>query len=85
MTSAKCFAKIVHWKDFRMNAKRQGEIAHAVVKAVVRREGVENLLKALQNLDQISDRVKVPIPELKVYCEILLHELVEDHFAEEAK
>lgn len=68
-----------------MNTKRQGEIAHAVVKAVVRREGVENLLKALQNLDQIADRVRVPVPELKTYCEIVLHELVEEHFAEEVK
>lgn len=68
-----------------MDAKQQGEVAHAVVKAVVRREGVENLLKALQNLDQISAKVKVPIADLKAYCEIVLHELIDEHFAEQAK
>lgn len=69
----------------KMNTKRQGEVAHAVVKAIVRREGIENLMKALQNLDQVSIKVKVPVPELKAYCELVLHELVEDHFAEEVK
>jgi hypothetical protein len=69
----------------KVSSKRQGEIAHAVVKAVVRREGVENLLAALDDLESISQKVKVPVPELKAYCEIVLHDLVEDHFAEEAK
>lgn len=68
-----------------MDQNRRGEIALAIVKALARREGPENLLRLLGKLDKVAEATGVELDEIRTFTELLVKDLVTDFFAENAE
>lgn len=68
-----------------MDAKRQGEIALVILKALARREGPEKLLRHISKLDKVANVTGIELDEIRNFAEILVRDLVKDFFAEKVK
>lgn len=64
-----------------MDSKRQGEIALVLIKALVEHKGVTP--KRYKDLvGKISTSIGISVEELKSFGELVMHEIVEECFAE---
>jgi hypothetical protein len=59
-----------------MTAKRQGEIALLLIKAMSKRNGVDDLLERLLELDKVSAHTGIPVSELEIFGDIVVSEIV---------
>lgn len=62
----------------RISVKRKGEVAYALVKAMVRREGSEGMLGHLGRLPAIAESIGVPLEDLQSFTELIVNELTRE-------
>ena len=63
-----------------MNLERQGEIARAIVKAIAKHKGPEQMLEAVGKLDKVAQATEIELEDIKTFTEILIRELVKEWF-----